>query len=98
MSHIPGGIQAWKSRPPETVAAKTVQKEVIPMILAGLVISGLVFAAFLVLVIGIRGTERHHGLRDPYGDGPAGTFARRVLGVYVRQAENREDSCSQVRR
>ena len=52
------------------------------MILAGLVvIGGLVFAAFLVLVFGIRGTERHHGLRNPCGDGLAGAFARRVLGV-----------------
>jgi hypothetical protein len=72
------------------------------MIFAGLVIGGLVFAGFLVLIIGIRGTERHRGLRNPYGDGLAGAFARRVLGVYVRQIEDHgqdhEDCCGQVRR
>lgn len=72
------------------------------MILVVLVISSLVFAAFLVVVIGIRGTERHHGLRNRYGDGLAGSFARRVLGVYVRQAESHDrdhqDYCGQVRR
>ena len=72
------------------------------MILAGLVISGLVLAAFLALVIGIRGTERHRGLLDPYGDGLARALTRRVLGVYVRQVEDHgqdhKDCCGQVRR
>jgi hypothetical protein len=58
------------------------------MILAGLVISGLIFTAFLALVVGIRSTERRHGLCNPYGDGLAGAFARRVLGVYVRETES----------
>jgi hypothetical protein len=53
------------------------------MILVGLIISGLLFAAFLVLVIGIRSTERHRGLRIPYGDGRTGALARWVLGVYA---------------
>ncbi len=53
------------------------------MILASLIISGLVFAAFLVLVIGIRSTERHRGLRNPDGDGLTGALARWVLGVYA---------------
>lgn len=60
------------------------------MILVGLVIGGLVFAGFLVLVIGIRGTERHRGLRNPYADGVAGALARRVLGVYVRQIQDHD--------
>lgn len=72
------------------------------MILIGLVISGLVFAAFLALVIGVRGTERHHSLCNPHGDGLTGTFARRVLGVHVSQAQNHnrghEDCHGQVRR
>jgi hypothetical protein len=72
------------------------------MILAGLAIGGLIFAGFLILVIGIRGTERHRGLRNPYGDGVAEAFARRVLGVYVRQIEDPgqdyEDCYGQVRR
>jgi hypothetical protein len=68
------------------------------MVLAGLAFSGLVFAGFLILVIGIRGTERHHSLRNPDGDGRGGAFARRVLGVYVRQAEDRAHSHGQVRR
>jgi hypothetical protein len=53
------------------------------MILAALIISGLLFTAFLALVVGIRSTERHHGLRNPHGDGPAGALARWVLGVYA---------------
>jgi hypothetical protein len=53
------------------------------MILGGLIISGLIFAAFLALVIGIRSTERHHGLRNPYSDGRTGALARWVLGVYA---------------
>jgi len=57
------------------------------VIIAGLVISSLVFAAFLVIVIGIRGSEKHHRLCNPYADGLTGTLARRVLGVYVRQIE-----------
>lgn len=56
---------------------------VIQVILASLIISGLAFAAFLVLVIGIRSTERHHGLRNPYGDGRTGALARWILGVYA---------------
>jgi hypothetical protein len=70
------------------------------MIIAALVIAGLVLAAFLALVIGIRGTERRRSLCNPYGDGMARTFARRVLGVYVRQAEDQdhEGRHGQVRR
>ena len=60
------------------------------MIIAALLVAGLVFAVFVVAVIGIRATEKHHGLRNPYDDGLAGAFARRLLGVYVRQTDGRD--------
>lgn len=69
------------------------------MIVVGLVISGLALAAFLAVVVGIRHTEHRHGLRDPYSEGPVGSFARRVLGVYVSQAEDSDrETRGQVRR
>lgn len=60
------------------------------MILAGLIIGGLVFAVFLILVVGIRSTERHHGLRNPYGEGRSSALARRILGIYA-DPPRRED-------
>lgn len=59
------------------------------MIIAGLIISGVALAAFLVLVAGIHTTDRSHGLCDPDGDRRAEAFARRVLGVYVREPGKR---------
>jgi hypothetical protein len=60
------------------------------VIIAGLIISGAALAAFLILVAGIRCTDRNRGLRDPSGDGRTEAFARRVLGVYVRQPSSRD--------
>lgn len=62
------------------------------MIIAGLIISGGVLAGFLILVAGIRSTDRSRSLRDPGGDGRAGSFARRVLGVYADHPVNRAHS------
>jgi len=59
------------------------------MIIAGLIISGAALAAFLILVAGIHITDWSHGLCDPGGDSRAEAFARRVLGVYVRQPAER---------
>jgi hypothetical protein len=55
------------------------------MIFIALIAGVLVLAAFVVLVVGVRSTDRQHGLCDPEGDGLAQALARRVLGVYVRQ-------------
>ncbi len=68
------------------------------MIIAGLILGGVVLAAFLILVAGIRSTDRSRGLRDPGGDGRAEAFARRVLGVYVRQPTGRDHSEDQADR
>jgi hypothetical protein len=82
--------------------AKNTGREVIQMILTGLAIGGLILTGLLVLVIGVRATERCHGLRNPYGDGLARALARWVLGVYVRQIEDcdqdNEDCYGQVGR
>ena len=66
------------------------------MVIAGLIIGGVALAAFLILVGGIRATDRSRGLRDPDGDGRAEAFARRVLGVYVRQPTGRDRSHDQA--
>jgi hypothetical protein len=74
------------------------------MIIAGLIVGGVALAAFLILVAGIRCTDRNRGLRDPGGDGRAEAFARRVIGVYVRQPDghdhthDRADRYGQARR
>jgi len=68
------------------------------MVIAGLIIGGTAFAAFLILVGGIRATDRTRGLRDPGGDGRAEAFARRVLGVYVRQPTGRDRSHDKANR
>jgi hypothetical protein len=52
-----------------------------------LVISGVALVAFMVLVAGVRGTDRRMRLRSRSTSGPADAFARKVLGVYVRQPE-----------
>ncbi len=57
------------------------------IIVIALVISGIALVAFMVLVAGVRGTDRRMSLRSRSASGPADAFARRVLGVYVRQPE-----------
>jgi hypothetical protein len=66
------------------------------MVIAGFIIGGTALAAFLILVGGIHATDRSRGLRDPGGDGRAEAFARRVLGVYVRQPTGRDHSHDQT--
>jgi hypothetical protein len=53
------------------------------MLIAGLILSGAALVAFLILVAGIRSTDRSRGLRDPATDSRAEAFTRRVLGVYA---------------
>jgi hypothetical protein len=66
------------------------------MVIAGLIVGSLVLAAFLILVAGIHRTDRSRGLCDPSGDSRAETFARRVIGVYVRQPTGRDHSHDQA--
>ncbi len=51
-------------------------------------ILGIATVAFMVLVAGVRCTDRRLTLRDRSSDRLADAFARRVLGVYVRQPED----------
>jgi hypothetical protein len=65
------------------------EKEVNPMIWI-LLIAGLalvILAGFAFLVAGVHSTDRHMRLRDTCDPSPTRGFARRVLGVYVRQPE-----------
>jgi hypothetical protein len=55
------------------------------MLITALVVAVGVFAAFVVVVVGVRGTDRRKDLCDPSRSGFADAFARRVLGVYIRQ-------------
>jgi hypothetical protein len=50
--------------------------------------SGIALVAFTVIVAGVRRTDRNLSLRDRSADGYASAFARRVLGVGVRQPED----------
>jgi hypothetical protein len=59
--------------------------EMVPMIVIGLLLAAVAAVAFGAVVIGVQGTDRHLRLRDPSHHGRADAFARRVLGVYVRQ-------------
>ena len=55
-----------------------------------LVIAGLalvLLAGFAVLVAGVHSTDRRKRLRDTSDASTTRGFARRVLGVYVRQPE-----------
>ena len=55
-----------------------------------LVIAGLalvILTGFAFLVAGVRSTDRHMRLRDTSDASTTRGFARRVLGVYVRQPE-----------
>jgi len=57
------------------------------MILPALITGGatlITLVAFAVLVAGVHSTDRRMSLRDTRA-GHAEAFARRVLGVYVRQ-------------
>jgi hypothetical protein len=59
------------------------------IIVIALVISGVALVAFMVLVAGVRSTDRRMSLRSRSASGPGDAFARRVLGVYVRQPQTR---------
>ena len=65
------------------------EKEVSPMIwillIAGLAL--IILAEFAFLVAGVHSTDRHMRLRDTSDPSTTRGFARRVLGVYVRQPE-----------
>jgi hypothetical protein len=52
------------------------------------IISSIALVAFTVIVAGVRRTDRNLSLRDRSADGCASAFARKVLGVGVRQPEN----------
>lgn len=47
--------------------------------------------AFTVVVVGIHRAERRWNLLSRDGHGNSGAFARRLLGVYVRQPSHRAD-------
>jgi hypothetical protein len=63
--------------------------EVVPMIVLGLVLAAAVAMAFGAVVVGVQATERRMRLRDSSYHGRVDAFARKVLGVYVRQAPRR---------
>jgi hypothetical protein len=63
--------------------------EVVPMIVFGLVLAALVAMAFGAVVVGVQATDRRLRLRDSWSHNRADAFARKVLGVYVRQAVQR---------
>jgi hypothetical protein len=63
--------------------------EVVPMIVIGLVLAAVVATAFGAVVVGVQATERRMRLRDSSYHGRVDAFARKVLGVYVRQASRR---------
>ena len=55
------------------------------LLIAGLVL--VILAGFAFLVAGVHSTDRHMRLRDTSDASTTRGFARRVLGVYVRQQE-----------
>ena len=55
------------------------------LLIAGLTV--VVLVAFFFLVAGVHSTEWHMNLRDTSDASAARGFARRVLGVYVREPE-----------
>jgi hypothetical protein len=55
------------------------------LLIAGLAL--VILAGFAFLVAGVHSTDRHMRLRDASDTSTKRGFARRVLGVYVRQAE-----------
>ncbi len=48
-------------------------------------LSAVAIGAFALLVIGVQSTDRRKSLRNTSDNNAARSFARRVLGVYVRQ-------------
>jgi hypothetical protein len=59
------------------------------LIALSLIILALTLITFLALVAGVRYTDRRKSLRDGSAGGVAAALARKVLGVYVRQPEDR---------
>jgi hypothetical protein len=55
------------------------------LLIAGLAL--VILAGFAFLVAGVHSTDRHMRLRDTSDASTTRGFARRVLGVYVRQQE-----------
>jgi hypothetical protein len=55
------------------------------LLMAGLAV--VILAVFFLLVAGVHSTEWHMNLRDTSDASTTRGFARRVLGVYVRQPE-----------
>ena len=66
--------------------------EVVPMIWIGLVLAAVVTTAFGALVVGVQTTDRRMRLRHSWSYSRADAFARKVLGVYVRQASQHDIS------
>jgi hypothetical protein len=73
------------------------------MIVIALIAAAAVATALGVVVAGIQATDHRKELREQPGYGWADRFARRVLGVYVRQpnshgpAEGRTRHCQERR-
>jgi hypothetical protein len=55
------------------------------MIFVALILAALAAVAFAVVVVGVQTTDRRLRLRERSAHGWADGFARKVLGVYVRQ-------------
>ena len=55
------------------------------MIVIALIAAAAAAAAFGVVIAGVQATDHRKELREQPGYGWADRFARRVLGVYVRQ-------------
>ncbi len=60
------------------------------MIAFALVLYAIALLAFAIVVIGVRASERRRDLEDACRRGFANLFARKVLGVYVRQPSGRD--------
>jgi hypothetical protein len=58
------------------------------MIFIGLAAAAVTVVAFVVVVAGVQATDRRLSLGERIGRGWADAFARRVLGVYVRQTQD----------
>lgn len=58
------------------------------MTVIALILAGIVLAVFAFLVVGAQATDRRMSLRHP-SHGVLDAFARKVLGVYVRQPAGR---------
>jgi hypothetical protein len=58
---------------------------VIWILAVGGALAVVTLGAFAFLVIGVQATDRHKSLLGTSDNSAARSFARRVLGVYVRQ-------------